>query len=154
MKSNFLGYSQKVVRTNETVRLETITKHFPYSREKFINPICTFFDQLWHKFFGKLLGDTVSKVCTSPRNSTWFTRLLFLMRGWVWRRDYKYSIAVYKGHSHACVCFGWTIILNESVINDKNMYSTNVKVQQFCLLLQSCSHIQNHLHQLQYPQGY
>ena len=28
-----------------------------------------------------LLGDTVAKVCTSPRNSTWFTRPFLLVRG-------------------------------------------------------------------------
>ena len=29
-----------------------------------------------------LLGDTVAKVYTSPRNSTWFSRLFLLVRGW------------------------------------------------------------------------
>ena len=29
-----------------------------------------------------LLGDTVAKVCASPRNSTWFIRLFLLVRGW------------------------------------------------------------------------
>jgi len=29
-----------------------------------------------------MLGYTVAKVCTSPRNSTWFTRQFLLVRGW------------------------------------------------------------------------
>ena len=29
-----------------------------------------------------LLGYSVAKVCTSPRNSTWFTRQFLLVRGW------------------------------------------------------------------------
>ena len=29
-----------------------------------------------------LLSENVAKVCTSPRNLNWFTRLVLLMRGW------------------------------------------------------------------------
>ena len=29
-----------------------------------------------------MLGDTVTKVCASLRNLTWFTRLFLLARGW------------------------------------------------------------------------
>ena len=41
--------------------------------------IRTFFERVWRKMFGMLLGDMVTKVCTSPRNSTW---TFLLMRGW------------------------------------------------------------------------
>ena len=34
-----------------------------------------------------LLGDTVTMVCTTPRNLTWFTRPFLLMRGWGLRRS-------------------------------------------------------------------
>ena len=34
------------------------------------------------KIFWTLLGYTVAKAPTSPRNSTWFTRPLLLVRGW------------------------------------------------------------------------
>ena len=36
-------------------------------------------EQVWCKL---LLGYTVTRACASPRNSTWFTRLFLLMRGW------------------------------------------------------------------------
>ena len=41
--------------------------------------IHTFFEWVWHRM---LLGDTVTIVCASPRNSTWFTKLFLLVRGW------------------------------------------------------------------------
>ena len=44
--------------------------------------IRTFFERIDHKMFLTLLGYIVAKVCTSPRNWTWFTRPFLLMRRW------------------------------------------------------------------------
>ena len=75
------AYSQKVVMTNEIKRSVFITLHFPYNGKvfKIYLSIRTLFEQVWRK---TLLGNTVAKVCASPRNSTWFTRLFLLVRGW------------------------------------------------------------------------
>ena len=86
------AYSPKVVRTNEIARLAIITKHFPYNSKTFClySSIRTFFEQVWYKMFWTLLGDTVAKVCASPRNSTWSTRPFLLRRGWgLWTRLYQ-----------------------------------------------------------------
>ena len=42
----------------------------------------TFLERVWRKMFWMLLGDTVAKVCASPRNLTRFTRSFLLMRRW------------------------------------------------------------------------
>ena len=44
--------------------------------------IHTFFERAGRKIFLTLLGYNVAKGCTSPRNSTWFTRPFLLVRGW------------------------------------------------------------------------
>ena len=69
--------SQEVVRTNEIARLVILTKHFLHNSKIFYlySSIRTFFERVWHKMFWMLLGYTVAEVCTSPRNSTLFTRL-------------------------------------------------------------------------------
>ena len=75
------AYSPKVIRTNEIARLVIITLYnSKIFTSSYLN-ICTFFEWVW-RMFVSLLGDTVAKVCTSPRNSTWFTRLFLLVRGW------------------------------------------------------------------------
>ena len=62
-----------------------------------------------------LLGDTVAKVCASPRNSTWFTRPFLLVRGrglgmrlqatmnYLLHNHMYIQICVYKG-MHAYLC--------------------------------------------------
>ena len=44
--------------------------------------IRSFFERVVRKMFWTLLGYSVVKACTSPRNSTWFTRPFLLVRGW------------------------------------------------------------------------
>ena len=44
--------------------------------------ICTSFEQAWCKMLWILPGDTVAKVCNSPRKLTWFTRPFLLVRRW------------------------------------------------------------------------
>ena len=77
-------YSPKVVKTNEIVRSVIITWHFPYKSKKIL--MCTGvsvpFWGVWDKLVWMLLGYTVTRACASPRNSTWFTRPFFLVRGW------------------------------------------------------------------------
>ena len=52
------------------------TQHFPYNSKIFCLylGIHTFFEWAWRKMFWTLLGYTVIRGFTSPRNSTWFTR--------------------------------------------------------------------------------
>ena len=42
----------------------------------------TFCERVFCKIFWTLLGYTAAKAPASPRNSTWFTRLFLLVRGW------------------------------------------------------------------------
>ena len=66
--------------TNDIARSVIITQHF-LTTVKFVHldlNICTFFERVSRRM---LLGYIVAKACTSPRNSTWFTRPVLLVRG-------------------------------------------------------------------------
>ena len=75
------AYSPKRWKTNETARLLITTSHFPYN-VYLHSSIHTFFEQVFRKIIWTLLGYTVAKAPASPRNLTWFTRPLLLLRGW------------------------------------------------------------------------
>ena len=87
----------------EITRLVIVTRHFPYNVRNFhlYLSIRVLFEQVWRKVFWKLLGDTVTKVCASPKKLTWFTRLVLLMKGRVWGRDYHFTscIAPWSGEA-------------------------------------------------------
>ena len=77
------AYYPNIVMTNEIVRSVIITYTFLIT-VKFVHlhsSICTFFERVCCKML-LLLGYIVAKACTSPRNSTWFTRPFLLVRGW------------------------------------------------------------------------
>ena len=74
-----------------------------------ISSICTIFEQVWRKKFWTLLGDTVAKVCATPRNSTWFTRPFSSWEGSVWGQD---QIIM----SPSCLCASSTSILLTSAL--------------------------------------
>ena len=79
-----LNYSPKWWKTNEIARL-LIIRSTSLTTLKFIHlhsSIRTFFERVFRKIFSILLGYTVAKVPTSPRNLTWFTRQILLVRGW------------------------------------------------------------------------
>ena len=76
------------------------------------------------KFFERLLGDTVARVCTSLRNSTWFTRPFFLMRSRVGSGDKTISAALQftrVAHMHVYALHGHSYSLSQSVICYKNI---------------------------------
>ena len=75
------AYSPKQWKTNQIARSAIIT-YTSLTTLKFIllhSSILTFFERVFCKM---LLGYTVAKECASPRNSTWFTRPILLVRGW------------------------------------------------------------------------
>ena len=82
------AYSPKVVMTNEIARSGIITSTF-LTTVKFLKPTWVsilFWSWFGVKCFWKWLGDTVTKVCASPRNLTFdhFSS----WEGGVWGRDY------------------------------------------------------------------
>ena len=78
------AYFPKVVKTNEIVRSVIISGMYSISLTtlSLLKHLYLSFEWIWHKIFWTMLCDTVTKVCTSPSNSTWFTRLLLLVREW------------------------------------------------------------------------
>ena len=95
------AYSPKVVRTNKLLST---------SLTGVIN-LCTFSEQIWRKMIWTLLNDTVTKVCASPRNSTWFTRPFLLMRGWGLQMRLHPTILDFAGRGNSLVnCLYWITV--------------------------------------------
>ena len=83
-KSNFLGLLPKSGKDQWDCEISNYYVALPYSSK-----IChlhlsirPFFERVVRKMFWTLLGYNVAKAWASPRNSTWFTRLFLLVRGW------------------------------------------------------------------------
>ena len=79
-KSNFLGLLPKCGKD--------LREWDQYIAPPYNSKIChlhsnihSFFEQVVRKTFWTLLGYNVTKACTRPRNSTWFTRSFLLIRG-------------------------------------------------------------------------
>ena len=87
-----LDWHQIFFHVFERITEFDVLQHYTYTKGrvhthfiKFVHlhsSIHTFFEWVGRKMFWSLLGYIVAKACTSPRNSTWFTRLFLLMRGW------------------------------------------------------------------------
>ena len=81
-KSDFLGLLPKSGKDQWDCEIGNYYVGLPLHFLSLYLSICTFFEQVWHQIFWKLLGDTVAKMCASRRNLTWFTRSFPLVRGW------------------------------------------------------------------------
>ena len=80
-KSNFLGLFPKTVEDQWDCEIANYYIALPLQHlSPFEYPY--FFWAIFPQIFWTLLGYTVAKAPASPRNLTWFTRPLLLLRGW------------------------------------------------------------------------
>ena len=73
--------------TNAVARLLITMYYFLYNSKIFVSSardrvFIPFLSMVGTKYFECFLGYSVKRACPIPRNSTWFIRPFFLMRGW------------------------------------------------------------------------
>ena len=97
------AYPPKRWKTNEIAR-SLFLRSTSLTTLKFLylhSSIHTFFEQVFRKI---LLGYTVTKVPASPRNSTWFTILFLLVRGWgLGTRLIPHSLTAWHSRQEPCI---------------------------------------------------
>ena len=97
------AYPPKRWKTNEIAR-SLFLRSTSLTTLKFLylhSSIHTFFERVFRKI---LLGYTVTKVPASPRNSTWFTILFLLVRGWgLGTRLIPHSLTAWHSRQEPCI---------------------------------------------------
>ena len=110
MKSNFLDLFPRTVEGQWDCEIANYYVALPLQHYSSPFEYPYFFERVFCKMFWMLLGYTVATAPANPRNSTWFTRLFLLVRGW----DLGTRLEPVYGldHTHSLV---WMLILADNV---------------------------------------